>query len=455
MQLMSAPEDWLPWAVRNGRLDAPFTHDGVSVGQLLRRAEQLTQIAQGRNAILCVASADRVEVASALLAALSGKLQLLLPHALTPQALPTLYKERAFDFWLGPAEWAGQVPGSWIEPFANADETSSASFAIANPNEPSITLFTGGSTGRSKLWSKTATQLLGEAAMHVAALRFDPSDRFVATVPPNHIYGLLFSVLAPLLSGAAVERVSPMFPREVADTLAKRQATVFVSAPVHLRAIASVPWQGSHVRQVLSSGAPLDPGDAAAFHAGSRLWPWELYGSTETGGVATRSQGDEQPAWSALPDVSWRIDDGRLAVRSSYLSNELPRDSEGYFLTADRAECLDSDPTRFELRGRVDGVVKVGGCRVDLKEVEDRLRELEGVTDAVVVARPSHSGRGFELRAIVQSARVGAEILDEVRRRLPTPAWPRSVVCVASIPRTPSGKLDRERVDALVDELRD
>jgi acyl-coenzyme A synthetase/AMP-(fatty) acid ligase len=64
----------------------------------------------------------------------------------------------------------------------------------------------------------------------------------------------------------------------------------------------------------------------------------------------------------------------------------------------------------------------------------------------VVLALPSPSGRGQEIVALAASSRSAEEILRELRERLPSPAWPRRLRCVPTIPTTPSGKREREAI---------
>jgi acyl-coenzyme A synthetase/AMP-(fatty) acid ligase len=422
----------------------------VTVRSVLAEAEAIGDacdaLAEDRR-VLCVGSHDRVDVAAALLAAFAGRVSVLLPHALSAEALADVAAVRPFGAWLGPAEW--QVPGNRLDGATLREHAAKGDWHIADPDAARVWLYTGGSTGRPRLWSKSARNLMGESAMQVRVHGITPQDSILATVPPNHIYGVLFSVLAPILSGAPVERTTPFFPQEVQDAIERLHTTVLVSAPVHLRALASSEWKGDRVRLVTSSGAPLAAADAQAFHARSALWPLEVYGSTETGGVATRSQGDATPGWSLIEGVERKISDDQLEVRSPYISSEVPWDADGWFVMGDTARAVGD---RFELLGRTDGVVKIGGRRVDLRQVEEALRAIEGVTDAVALSRVAASGRGNELIAVVETARASADVLREVREKLPSAAWPRMALCVQRIPVTAAGKRDRAAIEALITE---
>jgi len=432
-----------PWAMRPGRSEAAFCSDGTTFAAVAARASGLGGlVASGR---LCVASEDRVEVAAAVLAALAGRLEVVFPSALTAEALLATHAARPFSHWLGPESWQPQLAG--LSCLRVGDALGRASFlapTVADLDVARIFLQTGGTTGQPRLWAKTARNLLGEVVAHVRALQVEPGDHILATVPPHHIYGLLFSVLLPLYSGATVERVSPFFPREIAERIERTSATILVSTPAHFRAMASAPLSGHHLRLVLSSGAPLLAGDAASYFAQTGHWPLEIYGSTETGGIAVRRQDVPDSAWAPLPGVNCRLDGEVLAVSSPHVSGDAPRDSGGYFRTADLARIQPDG--RFDLLGRDDGVVKVGGQRVTLPEIEKALAGLDQVENAVVLAVPSQSGRGQEIIALVASKRPADEILRELRGQLPSPSWPRRLRCVEAIPITPTGKRDRAAI---------
>ena len=429
-----------PWAARASAL---FSRDGTLFEAVALRASGLCQLTSaGPRPCVCVASEDRVEVAAAVLAALSGAIETVFPTALSPEALLACFAARQFSHWLGPAEWHASVPGLDARRVEAALPTLCPSdLHIRDFDAACIFLQTGGTTGQPRLWQKTAGNLLGEVASHVRALQVETGDHIVATVSPHHIYGLLFSVLLPLVSDATVERVSPFFPQEIAERIATSSATILVSTPAHLRALSASLTARHKLRLVLSSGAPLSAADAASFFARTGLWPLEVYGSTETGGIAVRRQDEAEAPWSPLPGVECRVEGGIVCVRSPFVSPDAARDQIGFFSTADRAQ--ERADGRFELLGRADGVGKVGGTRVALPDIEKIIAALDGVQDAVVMALPSESGRGQEIVALVASNRPAGDITRELREKLPSPSWPRRLRCVPAIPTTSVGKRDR------------
>ena len=193
----------------------------------------------------------------------------------------------------------------------------------------------------------------------------------------------------------------------------------------------------------------LEKKDVDDFWQQNGIGVTEIYGSTETGGIAVRRQDGDDCPWLPMPSVECRSEEDVLAVRSPYVSASSAAPPDGFFRTADLAELRPDE--RFDLLGRSDGIVKVGGQRVALASIEQELLALPGVADAVVLALPSPSGRGQEIVALVASARAAADLGRELRQRLPSPYWPRRIRCVPAIPVTPSGKRDREAMLKLLE----
>ncbi len=309
------------------------------------------------------------------------------------------------------------------------------------------TVFTSGSTGPMLASPKTSGALLGEAHALARSFAIGPGDRLVGSVPPVHIYGLLFTLLVPLVSGAAFARETPHHAEAIAHCVVQHGASVLVTVPVQLRALAALRSGAlAGLRRVVSSTGPLPDPVARDFRERHGLAISEVFGSTETGGIALRER-DEEPAGPWRPFEGVRVSAGAggcLAVDSDYLHPDLPRPFE----TADLVR-LHADG-RFTHLGRADGIVKIAGRRVSLQEVEDCLRQQRSVADAAVVAVDAEGGRGQQLLAAVapadcDTARLRAALLE----RFEPSCLPRRLLAVESIPREENGKLPRDRLLAL------
>lgn len=431
--------------------ETPFCPGGPTVGQIAARAagigEALARLGAPADEPVALCVEGRANLLACLLASLAGAPPLILPHAFERPTLDEARKAHPFALLLadGPVE---APAGTTV--LALADCPPSPGGATLRPvrplDAPFLFLFTGGSTGTPRLWSKTPANLFGEALHLARSHAVGPADRILATVPPRHIYGLLASVLLPFVARASVVDRSSAFPREILGGL-EEGATILVGVPAHYGAVRGLALRPGALRLALSSAAPLDPGDAEAFREGTGIAITEIYGSTETGGMATRVGGGQGP-WTPFTGLDWRIGDERLCIRSPFLSPDLPRDAAGFFQTADRV--ADVGGGRFAFLGRADQIIKIAGKRVDLAEIRERVRRIPGVRDAQVVALPRRGVRHAEIAALVVTDLAAGELAAALRNLEIPYGRLRRVRIVPEIPVLPNGKLDREALTRLL-----
>lgn len=312
------------------------------------------------------------------------------------------------------------------------------------PERLLATVYTSGTTGEHTACPKTAGQLLGEAHALARVFPMPQAARFVPMVPPHHIYGLLFGVLVPLVSGGAFHRHTPLHAEEVAAVL-RGGADVLITVPAHLKGLLLVrPDELPHVGRVFSSAAPLPPRIADQVKERFGWTITEVFGSSETGGIGWRDTGGRGP-WAPLDGVTVRSgDDGRMLLESPFVHPEAERPYVG----ADRVRILEGG--RFEHLGRADGVLKIGGVRVSLAEVERRLQDIDGVVDAAALAKEVGGVRNVEIWVAVAGSDLDPRAIRAgLRGWLAPVAMPRRLVVTESLPRTEHGKLPRAALEAL------
>jgi acyl-coenzyme A synthetase/AMP-(fatty) acid ligase len=282
--------------------------------------------------------------------------------------------------------YLGEFP-SECQPLAPLPEHQKAQADGCEPLLPDfvgLMLYTSGTTGAAQAIPKTLLQMATEVATLENQFGATLEDaEILATVSHQHIYGLLFKILWPLTAGRAVQARSFAFFEDVIQA-APQRPWALVSSPAHLKRLPENPaWHAAagRLKAVFSSGGPLSRSVA---HDSERLLgraPIEVYGSSETGGIAWRRQhqgGDE--AWLPFPGVQWRVDrsEGVLEVRSPHLSQQ------DWFHTSDRA--VAAGQNRFHLQGRVDRIAKIEGKRISLSAIEAQLKASPLVDDARVIA---------------------------------------------------------------------
>lgn len=428
-----------------------FTPSGPSVGEIEALAAGIrnTFIRRGVPADepVCLCIEERHLLLAALLASMAGAPTFILPHSFHPQVLNEVHETRPFRLIL--ADTAVDPPADTrVIEMGECHPDDRPLQLVRPPDQPFVSLFTGGSTGKPRIWYKTPVNLFGEAIHLARTFGIGRSDLLLSTVPPQHIYGLLGSVILPFVASAQVLRQTCTFPREILSALQNERATVLVSVPIHYRALRSDDLQRFFLRLALSSAAPLDSEDAAFFLQKTGLAITEIYGSTETGGMATRSYGSDHGSWEPFSCIDWKILSDRLCVRSDFVSPDLPCDAEGFFLTADRV--AEAGENRFKFLGRADHIVKVAGKRVDLDEVREKIRRIPGVRDAYVTAVPLTGARHAEIATLVASDLSTRELRAAIRSMDEHYGRPRRIRIVKAIPVLPNGKIDRQRVDQLL-----
>jgi acyl-coenzyme A synthetase/AMP-(fatty) acid ligase len=426
-----------------------FIHGGATFAEVYGMASWLRAACAGRNerGVVCLATEDRALMAAALLASLAGGPVLLLPHAFSGQALSGMQEATGFTGAITDTGAPRDFPAGIevIHPPWGETGPDLRSFP-ASFGEELLRLYTGGSTGAPQLWSKTGINIFAEALFLAEHFDVSQRDRIAATISPYHIYGLLYSVALPLVSGATVLPGTPSFPEEIIRTVADQEATILVSVPAHYRALrARASSLGSSLRLAFSSAGMLDIEDNTEFcrHNGAGIV--EVYGSTETGGIGLRNRSRSEEGFTPYPTIAWKISDQRLHVRSPYLSLSLPQDAEGFFITGDKVTSC--PPEGFQLKGRADSITKVAGKRVDLEEIRALIKQQPNVADCVVLALAEAGGREHRIVALVAGEAVDTEALRRVLAvRFEPYALPRAIKTVSRLPMKENGKYDRAAI---------
>jgi len=424
------------------------SEDLVAFGEGGRRtaADLLGDAAQVASALrafppgdVALAAADRYLFAVALLGAWSGGRGVDLPPNGQEEAVRAVARACASGVLLH--DRAGAGDGVDVRALLEG-RAAPARLPDVPPGQHLVTLWTSGSAGPPRPIGKTAAQILGEARTVASVFGLGRDTRIVSTAPAHHIYGLLFGVLAPLSGGGAFGRETPLLAEAVAASLARSRATHLASTPAHLGALVGLDGL-ERLRCGFSSGAALPAATSEQLRHRFGLVVHEIYGSTETGGVAHRDR--PGAPWRPFPDVTVSVSaEGLLGVDSPLLPPGAPRP----FATGDRARLRDDGG--FELLGRADDVVKVAGKRVALSEVEARLRAVPGVRDAAVVALPASGIRELELRAAVIAPGLDERVIRGALLDWLDPVTvPRRILLVETLPRDATGKLPRERLSAL------
>ncbi|MCF8056006.1 MAG: AMP-binding protein [Desulfocapsa sp.] len=396
---------------------------------------------------ICLAAEDRAVIAAALLAALADGRILVLPHSFSARALHQMQGLTGFTAAICDVE-RQLSHGTQILTAESDSKPGALSLTGFSADAELLQLFTGGSTGAEKIWSKTAANIFGEALFMASRYGICEKDRIAATITPYHIYGLLFSVVIPLVASATVLAETPSFPAEITESVQRETATILASVPAHYRALQGREV-GSSLRLAFSSAGMLAEEDNRSFCEANMLPIVEVYGSTETGGLATRNRLEGEEYFLPLDPIQWQVRGERLYVRSPFLSPDVTVGGDGYFLSGDKVRLQGKNA--FSLHGRADAITKVGGERVDLDEVRDMLQKFQEVEECVVLPLADKTGRGNRIAALVCGECVDLEKIKHILAvSLEPAALPKIIKVVPRIPIRPNGKYDRDAIIQLL-----
>jgi 2-aminobenzoate-CoA ligase len=332
-------------------------------------------------------------------------------------------------------------------------------------DDVAIIAFTSGTTGVPKGCMHQHRDLLATCDTFAKEiLDPQPEEVFSGTPPLAFTYGLGGLVLFPLRFGASTAPVAKPGPEAVLNAVRERGITTLFTAPTAYRGLlrTAQPADLAGLRKCVSAGEPLPAGVAEAWTQMTGIRIVDGLGSTEMLHVFIGSRPEDARPGSCgrpVPGYEARIvgpametlppgDVGRLAVRGPtgcrYLDDE--RQSvyvvDGWNLTGD-AFSMDADGY-FWFQSRTDDMIISSGYNISGFEVEATLLEHPAVAECAVVAAPDEE-RGHIVKAfVVTTGEVSArDLQDHVKARIAPYKYPRAVEFVDALPRTPTGKVQR------------
>ncbi|MFS1460062.1 AMP-binding protein [Vibrio lentus] len=315
-----------------------------------------------------------------------------------------------------------------------------------------LTLFTSGSSGTPKAINKTLEHLdIETAQLDKNWGELIKGNRVHSTVSHQHIYGLLFRILWPLCSGVPFARSNLEYPEQILSHANKN--CVLISSPALLKRLKHE-TNTAQLAGVFSSGGPL-PTESA--HQSQNLLghlPIEVFGSTETGGIAFRQQESAQTPWQLFDCIEASLNsENCIKLLSPYIDNN------NWYQTADECEMVSEN--QFILKGRTDRVIKIEEKRVSLVEVEKRLEQLPWISECVVIPfeEPERlilasvlvlSEEGQAKLATMSKGKFWLMLRSELRKWLEPIAIPRKYRIVDEIPLNSQGKRLTSHIEQLI-----
>lgn len=304
------------------------------------------------------------------------------------------------------------------------------------------------------------------------------SDRFWNVADPGWAYGMLYTVVGPLLLGHATTMYDgPFTVASAVQVMAAERVTNLAAAPTVYRLMmaagdASVAPIAGQLRVASSAGEPLNPEVARWAERVLRVPLFDHYGQTEQGMLVNNHHGLRHAvkpgsAGLAMPGFELAVlgDDlrpvadgipGVLAVRctrsplftfSGYWRAETPSLCGEWYLTGDTMQ--QDTEGHFTFVGRNDDIITSAGYRIGPFDVESVLIEHPGIAEVAVIGKPDPERTEIVKAFVVlrehyaPSEQLAVELQQHVRTRLSLHAYPREVEFLTELPKTPSGKVQR------------
>ena len=423
-------------AYRNGQAitQAWFLRD------VLDLADRLPQTGHAFN--LCN---DRYWFAVALFAAISRGIVNLLQNSTAAANMAALFADFPDAICLGEQAPADLHHIPYVEVPCLTRETSEREPVMPQIHsaQPIARIFTSGTTGKPQAHTMTFARMR-KCAIAEAERMWEVVGgpcTVLGTVPPQHMFGLEATVLLPLFGGGQFSAAQPFFAADVAAALAEvPEPRLLVSTPFHLRKLMDAQITLPRISATLSATAPLSLELAKEVEAQTHSPMVEIYGSTETGALATRLPTQES-IWTSYEGIHLvQIDDETRAVADHFDSPQLLND---------RIELI--KPERFRLLGRHSDMINIVGKRSSLAFLNQLLLGLQGVDDGIFCVHESEvAEEAPRLMAFVVAPQVTrAEILAALRRHIDPVFLPRPLVLVDALERDANGKITAMSLAAL------
>jgi acyl-coenzyme A synthetase/AMP-(fatty) acid ligase len=316
---------------------------------------------------------------------------------------------------------------------------------MLDPQQVMVIAFTSGSTGHPKAQLKHWGDFVDCAQRAIQQLGFENQQfAMLSTTPPQHMFGLETSVMWPFISQLILVNQRPFYPEDIRLAIQSMPYPVILcSTPTHLRACIRSAGQWTNLAAIICSTAPLSPMLAKQIETGMGVELHELFGSTETLSYATRRT-TQHSAWTPYSDVKLETHANGVQLNAAYLQQPVLLDDMLNIQTNGH----------FKVVGRATDLVKVGGKRASIAELNQRLQAIPGITDGCFF-RIERADAELRLGAIVVSKLDIEIIIKTLKQHLDEVFLPRTVYYTDTIPRNSMGKLVDAEITTLVKQLRE
>ena len=324
------------------------------------------------------------------------------------------------------------------------------------PLDARLIKLTSGSSGRPKGIVTSEANLIADCTNICSSMGIGADDVNLGAIPFSHSYGFSNLITPLILQGTALVVSNDYLPQSLIELANRYRCTVAPLIPMvfeHLSAARS--GRFDTVRTFISAGAPLAAATSRRFRERFGTDIHSFYGCSECGGITyDRAGGAAERGTVGVPldGVELLLDGPSATVRSGsvalgYLSDATTFEPFHHFVTDDLIELHDGE---VALIGRAGDLINTAGKKVNPREVEAVLLQIDGVREAKVYGEPAGARGEVVAAAIVATPDVTAEVVREFcRSRLSPHKVPRIVKLIEEMPVDERGKIKRAALSGL------
>lgn len=420
-----AAADPLAWHKGESITAAAFLHDVMALAESLPEKPYLLNLCEDRYHFV-------VGFAAAII---KGQINLLPPNR-TPDVINGLAGEYPESYCLSEEAIAGvELPLVRLQ-IEQAGKGRVNHIPTIDGEQLIAIAFTSGSTGTPKPNPKYWKELVMGTDKAISRFNIRPGkvSTVLATVPPQHMYGLETSVLIPWRSGIMVHTGRPFFPGDVAEALASVPGPrILVTTPLHLRACLRAGLSWPELEFIISATAPLSSDLAQQAEEMLDTRVMEIFGCTEAGSIASR-QTTQDTCWHLYDGMSLTLDGKTGYVEGEQLPQPVP--------LSDQVEMVDRH--RFSLLGRNEEMINIAGKRASLGDLNHKLNAIAEVEDGAFIMPDAMGAGTIRLAAFVVAPTLDeATVIRRLKRGIDPVFLPRPIYKVSALPRNETGKLQR------------
>ncbi|MGA8259600.1 MAG: AMP-binding protein [Arenicellales bacterium] len=414
----------------------------VTVGRFLNDVRQLAALFPSGGSLFNICG-DRYCFSVGLAAAIvTGKISLL-PSTHTPETVRQIKSFAPDVFCLTDNDTCTVDLPRLRYPVTSPPRGATFNIPQIDVGQNIAVVFTSGSTGAPqpypKTWGAMVTSVKAEAEQ--LGVSNDTCWNLVGTVPPQHMYGFESTVLMAWQSANAYSHSHPFYPADICQALAAVPTPrMLVSSPVHLRALLDAGLTIPEIAGVVSATAPLSVQLARDIEARCNAPLMEIYGSTETGQIASR-RSTQTSEWQLFPGIRLVMNGDCASACGGHI--ETPT------VMSDLLEPITEE--RFLLHGRKADLVNIAGKRHSLASLNHTLNSIAGVEDGAFFMPDDSTDHVTRLAAcVVAPGMQASELLSALREHIDPVFLPRPLLFMEALPRNSTGKLPREALQALL-----